>query len=845
LKLNGAALTVGSAVAIATGTVSLAGAGAILTSTGAATISTGTITGVGKIASAVTASGAAHITANGGLLEVTGAITGGTVALLVTGAGDTLQLDAAGNAVSSLSFNASTGTLKLNGNTATLTISTAATIGAGNVLLAGTGATLTDAAGLTLAGGTISGTGSLAANTAVSGSGTIAVGVSTAGTITASGGVLDLTGAVSGRTLSIANVAGSTLKIDSTTSTSAAIALTTTNETLEIGNGTFTDSALETVAGGTLKVDGSSSILNLGAGLTVSSGTFTQSGGTVAVTGTATFSGGTDSLSNGSFSTTANVSIASGVTLTAGGEVLSSTGGLAIAGVLRGTGKSTGVVSGAGTVIASGGVLELVSNVTSTSTTFDIDSVNGSVLKVDGTTASNVTFTFLGGTGILELADVSGGMLQGFSGRIAGLTVSSTSTPTNDIDIPVAAATDALISGSTLTVLNGATTVATIALSSAPAAGVYGHVQTDSVLGGYDIFLSNVPCFCLGTRIATLRGDIAVEDLVAGDWVLTARDQQSEPRPVVWIGRRSIDLTRHANPHQAMPIRICANAIAAGQPRRDLLVSPEHALYLDGMLIPARLLVNGGSIVQETSCRAVTYYHVELDCHDILVAEGLAAESYLDTGNRGMFENANAPLVLHPDFSDDQMARTTGCCARFIDDPVEVKPIWQSLAARAREAGWRLPDDRVLIDDPDLHVMVGDRRFDAVHMANGRYVFVVSSNGQPIRIASRTVRPHDIRPWVSDDRLLGVLIRRLRLRFDETVAGVALDSPFLHAGWWQIEHHGGWPCRWTNGNAILPVIDEARSALVIEVELAGRQQYPKPADQFAESDVERRRRPAL
>ena len=83
------------------------------------------------------------------------------------------------------------------------------------------------------------------------------------------------------------------------------------------------------------------------------------------------------------------------------------------------------------------------------------------------------------------------------------------------------------------------------------------------------------------------------------------------------------------------PIRIERDAFADGMPHRDLLVSPDHAIFVDGKLICARQLVNGTTIRQERDWTAVDYYHVELDQHAILLAEGLPAESYSTPATAG------------------------------------------------------------------------------------------------------------------------------------------------------------------------------------------------------------------
>jgi hypothetical protein len=166
----------------------------------------------------------------------------------------------------------------------------------------------------------------------------------------------------------------------------------------------------------------------------------------------------------------------------------------------------------------------------------------------------------------------------------------------------------------------------------------------------------------------------------------------------------------------------------------------------DGVLIPIRLLVNGVSITRETECRAVTYHHVELDAHDILVAENLPAESYLDTGYRGMFENAAGPTLLHPDLTNDQARREAGSCLPFADDTARVEPAWRALAARAAHLGWRRPPEPATTDDASLCLRVNGRRVSPVSVHAGRHVFMPPSADTVVRLVSRSAVPNEMRP---------------------------------------------------------------------------------------------------
>ena len=165
---------------------------------------------------------------------------------------------------------------------------------------------------------------------------------------------------------------------------------------------------------------------------------------------------------------------------------------------------------------------------------------------------------------------------------------------------------------------------------------------TKFAIVGSDTIEAVPVCYARGTMIRTPAGELPVEKLRPGKQVITLVDGQEVPQTVTWLGHRRIDLTAHPRPETVAPIRIERDAFADNMPHRDLLVSPDHAIFVDGKLICARQLVNGTTIRQELDWTAVDYYHVELDQHAILLAEGLPAESYIDTGNSGFFANSGA-----------------------------------------------------------------------------------------------------------------------------------------------------------------------------------------------------------
>jgi Hint domain-containing protein len=151
-------------------------------------------------------------------------------------------------------------------------------------------------------------------------------------------------------------------------------------------------------------------------------------------------------------------------------------------------------------------------------------------------------------------------------------------------------------------------------------------------------------CFMTGTRIRTPSGEVRVENLKTGDLVLTVN---GNAMPVRWVGRQTVS---KAFAHdETLPIRIKAGAIDVQVPCEDLLISPRHAIFIDGILIQAGALVNGSTVVREQHVPdRYTYYHIELDDHSLILAENTPSETFIDNVDRESFENWQEYEALYP-----------------------------------------------------------------------------------------------------------------------------------------------------------------------------------------------------
>src|SRR5215831_12921388 len=153
------------------------------------------------------------------------------------------------------------------------------------------------------------------------------------------------------------------------------------------------------------------------------------------------------------------------------------------------------------------------------------------------------------------------------------------------------------------------------------------------------------PCYCRGTLILTQGGEVRVEDLAIGDMVVTV---SGEAKPIKWIGRRGYARRFIAGNPGVLPIVVRAGALAPEIPVRDLWLSPGHALLLDGVLVSSEHLINGLTILQAKAVDQVEYFHLEFEEHEVILAEGAPAESYVECGNRRGFHNAHEFAELYP-----------------------------------------------------------------------------------------------------------------------------------------------------------------------------------------------------
>jgi len=325
---------------------------------------------------------------------------------------------------------------------------------------------------------------------------------------------------------------------------------------------------------------------------------------------------------------------------------------------------------------------------------------------------------------------------------------------------------------------------------------------------GSGTLVLDATCFTTSTRIATVDGAVAVENLAVGDRVITAR---GEITPIRWIGHRTLCCAGPSHPSH--PVRVRAGAFGKGLPMRDLLLSAGHHVFADGTLVPISSLENGVTIARE-AVGQVTYWHVELDHHDVILAEGLPAESYLDTGNRAFFSNFDGATSLHPAGPDGDVeahAWATRACAARAERGSRVNQLRSRLLEQAKTLGVEVTAD------PGVQLFV-DGQPVAGQWANGSVDIALPPDAQRLRIQSQSALPVWSHAESDDTRRLGVCV--LELIADGRT--IAHDSSVFASGFHGVERGDDRTWRWTDGDAMLDV--SGLSSLSIRIQPLGA--YP-------------------
>lgn len=304
------------------------------------------------------------------------------------------------------------------------------------------------------------------------------------------------------------------------------------------------------------------------------------------------------------------------------------------------------------------------------------------------------------------------------------------------------------------------------------------NIEFLTFTGNGETLATSAVCYLRSTGIMTPGGEVAIEDLRVGDLVVTLDGLQ----PVKWVGRQSF-ISRFVNGNPDLqPVRIAAGALGDGLPTRPLFVSLDHALLLDGLLVPAGQVLGGG-IAPAPMPERLEYYNVELEQHGCVLAHGVWAESYADTGNRLGFHNHSEFAALYPDHvpTRDQF------CARRTQfgDP--------ALAAIRARLG--CDADEATTAEPDLRLEVNGATVLPECVKAGTYRFRLPYAAKSVRLLSRSDVPARSGLGGTDHRRLGVAVSQV------IAAGEMVDlaAPLFATGFHASE--GGH--RWTDGNGLL------------------------------------------
>ena len=651
---------------------------------------------------------------------------------------------------------------------------------------------------------------------------------------------------------------GTTLAVD--------VASTVAALTFNTGGALLVGTSLNAASVGVgIAVSGASITVAAGGSMNVAGNVVLGTAGTVQVAGSLT-AAELSFTPNGNSDTTSMVSISSGSVTLSGQLNLSGVGSMTLArgatlnvgeftlnggtADLAGTAEMTtlqvqsygltidgsatvGNLGGGALTIGQGGALEV------TRSTNSLVSGGGNVFTLDGgSLALDASVTLLAGSSFsfgssatygassLDIADAANFKNNSFSYAINGFGAG------DQLAFGAATFSGASYSGKTLTLFGSGATPTETLTNFTFAAGATPSFRLGVDTAGGTLLTLN--CFLAGTRIETPSKEAAIETLAVGDEVTTLEQGVRAARRVTWIGTRRIELAGldEDAARAAAPVRIRAHAFADNMPARDLLVTGDHGIFHMGGLIPARMLVNGASILRESECVGYRVFHLEFERHAILFADGLPAESYLDTGDRANFANAELTAQAAAQAAAQATAQETAlreqqAAAPLLTARAPVEAVWHRLAERAAALAMGVPrasSTSQTTREPALCVRLeGGALVAPARTRDRRLFFVLPAGSRGAALVSRSAIPAEIEgPFLDDRRRLGVCVRGLTLWTE--LRSTRLAPYDAGCAGWHVAESATDARRWTNGAASLglPPLDVAT---ILEVELAATTLY--------------------
>jgi len=341
-------------------------------------------------------------------------------------------------------------------------------------------------------------------------------------------------------------------------------------------------------------------------------------------------------------------------------------------------------------------------------------------------------------------------------------------------------------------------------------------LENATLYEGNDNFIphyeSKPPCFLPGAEIRAGNKIIAIENIRIGDEIDVFGHDGVHSRKVVWVGKSHMTVKTGCRPSTAgYPICIVQGAIADNVPYRDMRVTPEHCMFFEGKFFPVRMLVNDRTIYYDRDYASYDYYHVELEQHSVIMADGTLTESYLSTG--------------HASFSRNESNREKSWChdAAFPLDTSRdfVEPIFRRLEKRAEVLGVapqpsiieKARETQTFIETSCGKVIMPLRR------SGNRVVFQIPESVTELTLRSDSARPCDtIGAYVDDRRELGLLVGGLELYDADGTRQIDLATiDSMPCGWHSSESS---ETRWTDGAGQLSLPERSGSgAALLSVEI--------------------------